>query len=125
MGKEAASLGVVDDALPDGDRAGPTPCRCDRRGASTPPPTAPELPIVAPVERTATPALLDLELMEATPPPSRPAPAGGGRLGLFLVFVLIVGAGAGAGLWWARHRLDRGLGGGGRDARPARGAVAP
>jgi serine/threonine protein kinase len=102
VGKEAASIGVVEDDNTE-EQGGPdiTVSLRPPRG-QTPPPTAPDLPVVAPVERTRTPALLT-PLPLPPPPPVAPAPPPRRAL-LVTAYLAIIGAGAVAGLWWARNR---------------------
>jgi serine/threonine protein kinase len=99
VGKEAASIGVVEDDNTE-EQGGPdiTVSLRPPRG-QTPPPTAPDLPVVAPVERTRTPAL-----MITPPPPPVEPPRPPRRAMLVTAYLAIIGAGAVAGLWWARNR---------------------
>jgi serine/threonine protein kinase len=128
VGKEAASIGVVDGPSPGLEIREDTVSLRPPRG-STPPPSAPDLPIVAPVVRTPTPALRSSDLEDAYPPtpaPARPSdsleladtldrelqltpalstPAPRFRaLWIVAALVLIAAAGVAAGLWWARQR---------------------
>jgi hypothetical protein len=128
VGKEAASIGVVDDPSPGAEGAENTVSLRPPRG-TTPPPSAPDLPIVAPVARTPTPALrsadLEDEISESADtidligasdtlerpvqvtPEMPPMPAGAPRfraLWVLAALVLIAAAGVAAGLWWSQQR---------------------
>jgi hypothetical protein len=128
VGKEAASIGVVDGPSPGADGVENTVSLRPPRG-TTPPPSAPDLPVVAPVARTPTPALRSADLedelsesadtidlvrtsdtmerpMQVTPPmPPLPPPAPRFRaLWVVAALVLIAAAGVAAGLWWSQQR---------------------
>jgi serine/threonine protein kinase len=115
VGKEAASIGVVDGPVVDGEGGPDTVSLRPPRG-STPLPTTPPLPVVPPVHRTPTPPL-------ALPPPrpvAPPAPLLRPRRGWVLtMYAIIIGAGVLAGMWVARRRHL------GRVPAPPAGATAP
>jgi eukaryotic-like serine/threonine-protein kinase len=136
-GREAASIGVVDASLIDEDYGAtatislrpqqktPKPPEMYKSPPpAPPPPPLPQAALMAPRERTRTPAFVPPGPLQGPPlpvgPPPRPMPppprprATIGRPGLIAAaYLLLLGAGIAAGIAWTRYRQD------GRSARPA------